>query len=50
LWWEDLRERVHLEDPAVDVRIILEKVFEKWGGKAWAGLVWFSIGRGGERF
>jgi hypothetical protein len=29
-WWEDLRERVHLEDLGVDGRIILKWVSKKW--------------------
>jgi hypothetical protein len=35
----DLRERDHLEDVGVDVRIILKLVFKKWDGEAWTGLM-----------
>jgi len=29
-WWGNLRERDHLEDEGVDVRIILRWVYRKW--------------------
>jgi hypothetical protein len=32
-WWENLRERDHLEDPAVDGRIILNWIFRNWDGE-----------------
>jgi len=31
-WWENLRERDHLEDPGVDGRIILRWIFRKREG------------------
>jgi hypothetical protein len=29
-WWGNVGERNHLEDPGVDGRIILKRVFMKW--------------------
>jgi hypothetical protein len=46
-WWGDLREGDHLEDPVVDVRIKLKRIFKKWDGGAWTGLIWLRIGTGG---
>jgi hypothetical protein len=34
LWWENLRDEDHFEDPSVDGRIILKCIFEKWAGGA----------------
>jgi hypothetical protein len=31
-WWENLRERDHLEDPGADERIKLKWIFRKWNG------------------
>ena len=44
-WWGDLREREHLQDSAIDKRIILKWIFKKWN-EAWTGLIWFKIGTG----
>jgi hypothetical protein len=30
VWWENLREIGHLEDPGVDERIILKWISRKW--------------------
>ena len=43
-----LRERDHLEDPDVDGRIILRRIFRKWDVKAWTGSIWFRKGTGGR--
>ena len=45
-WWGDLRERVHLEEPGVDRRIILKLILKKWDGETWTGLIWLRIGAG----
>jgi hypothetical protein len=29
-WWEDLKERGHLEDLGADGRIILKLIFKEW--------------------
>jgi len=39
-----------LEDPDIDGRIILRRIFSKWDvGGTWTGLIWLRIGTGGER-
>jgi hypothetical protein len=37
----------HLEDSGVDGRIILRRIFRKWEGEAWTGLIYLRIGTGG---
>jgi hypothetical protein len=39
-WWGNLRERDHLDDPDVDGRIILRRIFRNrdWGGMDWIHL------------
>jgi len=32
IWWGNVRERDHLEDPGVDETIILRWIFTKWDG------------------
>jgi hypothetical protein len=36
-WWEDLRERDHLEYPDEGGRIILRWIFRKWDVGVWTG-------------
>jgi hypothetical protein len=49
-WWGNLRERGHLEDPGVDVGIILRWIFRKWGVETSTGKIWLRIGTGGGLF
>jgi len=44
---ENLRESDHLENPDVDGRIILIRIFRKWDVGAWTGSIWLRIGTGG---
>ena len=39
IWWENLREREHLEDPGADRKIILRWIFRKRDVRAWPGLI-----------
>jgi hypothetical protein len=43
----NVRERDHLEDPGLDGRIILKRMFRKWDTLIWSGLIWLRIGTGG---
>jgi hypothetical protein len=39
-WWGNSRERDHhLEDTGVDKKIILIRIFRKWNGGTWTGLI-----------
>jgi hypothetical protein len=40
-------ERDHLEDPDLDGRIILRRIFRKWNWGACTGLIWLKIEAGG---
>jgi hypothetical protein len=46
-WWGNLRERDHLEDPGLDGRIILRRIFRKWDVGSLTGSSWLKIGTGG---
>jgi hypothetical protein len=48
IWWGDLKDRDHLENLGVDVRVILRLTTKQWNGEAWIGLMWMRIGTGSE--
>jgi hypothetical protein len=43
-WWRNLRERDDLEDPGIDGRLILRRIFRKWDVVIWIGSIWLRIG------
>lgn len=43
--WGDMKARDHVEDVAVDGRIILKRILKKRDGKAWTEFVQLNIGR-----
>jgi len=47
VWWGNLRERDHLEDPSIDVGIILRWISREWGVGACTGKIWLRIGTDG---
>ena len=46
-WWGDLKERDHVRDSGVDVRIILSWICRKCDLGVWTGSSWLRIGTGG---
>jgi hypothetical protein len=45
VWYGNLKERDNLEDLGIDGR-----VFKKWGGRVWTGLIWIRSWTDGELF
>jgi hypothetical protein len=46
VWWENLRERAHLQNPGVDGKI-LRWNFRRWDVGVWSVLSWIRIETGG---
>jgi hypothetical protein len=45
IWWGNLRKGDRLENPGVDGRKILKRIFRKCD-RAWNGMIWLRIGTG----
>jgi hypothetical protein len=39
-----LKERDHVQDTGIDVRIILKWILNVCDGRGWSGLIWLMIG------
>jgi hypothetical protein len=46
IWWGNLRERVHLEDPDLDGRILFKWIFRRWDG----GMDWIDLTHDKDRW
>jgi hypothetical protein len=44
---ENLKGRDNFEDVGVDVKVILEWILGKYGGRVWTGCMWLRIGASG---
>jgi hypothetical protein len=44
IWKGDLIKKDHLKDFGIEGKIVLQWIFKKCDGEAWAGLIWFRIG------
>jgi len=41
-----MKEKVHLEDLGLDMRIILKGIYKNWDVGTWTVLIWFRVGTG----
>jgi hypothetical protein len=46
-WLDNLKGRVHAEDPGVEGKIILERILGKYIGELWTEFIWLRIGTSG---
>jgi hypothetical protein len=42
-WWENVRERDHLQEPGVNGRVTLRWIIRKWDVGEWTRLIWLRI-------
>jgi hypothetical protein len=45
---ENLKGGVHLGDPGIHGRVILEWILKNQGVRVWTGFIWFRIGTSGR--
>jgi len=45
-WWGSLEEKDHLEDPGINGRLILRRIFRNWDVGAWTESIWHRTGIG----
>ena len=45
VWWGNLMEREHLEDPGIEGRITLKLIFRRWDGTVSIELIWLRSGQ-----
>jgi hypothetical protein len=45
-WWENLREKDHLGDSGIDLRMELRWICRKYDEGVWTGSSWLKIERG----
>jgi hypothetical protein len=46
-WWGILKEGNHFENPGINGKIILRRIFRKWEVGVWTGMSWLRIGTSG---
>jgi hypothetical protein len=46
-WWENLKERDHLEGVYLEARIIIKRIFKIVDAETCIGLMWFRKGASG---
>jgi len=44
VYWEDMKDRDHLEDSGVGGRMVLKWIFKIYAGSAWTVLIWLGTG------
>jgi len=49
IWWVNPRERDNLKERMLHGRLIIKRIFQKWDGDVWIGLIWFMIRIDGGR-
>jgi hypothetical protein len=43
-WWGNLMEREHLEDPGLEGKIVLRRIFRIFDVRVWTESSWLKVG------